>query len=136
MATLTLIVLDAEGWGEIVNNNITILNNQIDSLLDASKSVTPAGSTQVANLTDSVSAPSAITSTAVTSTAVSGTGDDANINANFTALDAFTTTAIADLQALRNTIIANQTILTNLVAKQNALLNAIREGSGFAILKA
>jgi hypothetical protein len=136
MAQMTLIVLDAEGWGTIVNNNFQKINNQIDSLLDSSKTVHATATTVIANLGDSVAAPAAVTAIGTTSTTVSGTGDDATINANFGALDTFTAAAVVDLGNLRNTMIANQTILTNLINKVNSLLDELREGSGIAILKA
>lgn len=134
MAQMVLLVLDQEGWGDVVNDNYEKINNRIDSLLDTSKSLHATGTTNIPNLTDSVTAPSAITASATTSTAISGTGDDANINANFTALDGFTSQVVADLGNLRNTIIANQAILTNLVNKLNATLSEFREGEGIALL--
>lgn len=136
MPEMILLVLDAEGWGTAVNNNFQKINNQIDSLLDSSKTVHPTATTQIPNLADTVSAPAANTAAGTTSTAVSGTGDDATINANFAALDTFSGQAVADLTTLRNAIIANQTILTNLVNKVNSLMNELREGTGIAILKA
>lgn len=136
MAILTQIVLDAEGWGDIVNDNFTKIDSQIESLLDPAKTVHPTGTTQIANLTGSVTAPTAIGATGTTSTTVSGTGDDATINANFGALDSFAAAAVIDLNNLRNTIISNQTLLTNLINKVNSLLDELRESTGIAILKA
>ena len=132
---MQLVVLDAEGWGQIVNNNFQKLNNQIDTIMDSSKSIS-TGTNYVAPLSDVVSAPAAINASAVTSASVSGTGDDATINSNFSALDTFTSQVVSDLNNLRNTIISNQNILTNLVSKVNSLRAEFTEGSGVAILKA
>jgi len=129
------IVLNAEGWGDILNNNSTKINNQVDSLIDPTKTVHPTATTQIINLPDTISAPAAVTAAATVSVTVSGTGDDPTINGNFIAIDAFTVLAVADLGNLRSTVISNQTILTNLVTKVNALLVEFREGSGIALLK-
>jgi len=81
-----------------------------------------------------VTAPAAVTLVAPTSVSVSGTGDDATINANFSAIDSALGDAVIDLNNLRNRIIDNQTILTNLVNKVNSLLVELRAGTGVAIL--
>lgn len=136
MGQMKFIALNNEGWGLIYNANMQHINTWIDSLMDPAKSANATGITEVDNLDITPSAPPAITAVAPTFDTISGSGADTELNNNFSAISTFAGQVITDLTALRNTIIADQTLLASIESKINELLEAIREGTGVAILKA
>lgn len=98
-----------QGWNAILSANMQILNNLLTPLFPAIESSTGLGSTSIANNTttvddltttvddmnESVTDPAAQTQTEKTMAAVSGTGDDSNINSNFTDVN----TALEEIRA-------------------------------------
>jgi len=134
VAILKNITGNGEGWGDVYNDNVDVMNNQIDSLFDDTKTVVPTGTRPVSALTGNIVAPTAVGTTALAPISISGTGNDADLNTNFAEIQTKIGLIITDLNNVRNTVIADQVLITAHKDKINSLLVELRDGTGVAIL--
>jgi hypothetical protein len=110
-SNLETIDYQSQGWSAIVTSNMQLLDSQLRHVLKGNANI--LGSQAQVD-------PAAQASSTISLSTVSGTGDDANINANFSAIQTQLNNVVGDISELRNVLVA--------------LLSKLRKNTGNGVL--
>jgi len=102
---LEVIPIGTQGWNDIVTSNMQLLDTRLVNVMTAS---TILGTVAITDVTTTVTDPAAQTSASLSLATVSGTGDDTNINNNFSSIQTQFNAAVTEIGNLI-------TVLTNTI---------------------
>ena len=121
-----------QGWNAIYSANFEKLDAKLRHVLKDNNKI--LGSATQSDNAGSAADPAALTTTAASLATVSGTGDDTNINNNFTELAGKIDDIIADMGEIRGKLVDAIDYIDTLKTSVNNLLAELRKSTGNGVL--
>jgi len=121
----------AAGWNDINTTNMQLLDSKLVNVMTANQVL---GVPTVSSVALSKGSAVSQTSATVSMATVSGTGDDTNINNNFTAIQVELNALVGEMTLIIASAAANGNLADEAKQRLNELLVALRKTTGVGVL--